>query len=118
MAVEENQIGETRLDRSQYGSHDLRHFLASRRILGSYMAAVNHRCWTMRMQPDPVPKIFRPLPNVIHQQVIEIAAAGTEQTNQISGSVLAFVSTVSDTSARFHPVGRGCHIRGLLQVNQ
>src|SRR5580692_11184878 len=89
MTIDEHQIREARFDGLQYVSHDCRHFLSARRILGRNMAAVNHRRWA-GMQANAVSKILRSLSDVLEHKLVDIATSAAKQTDNIQCPVRAF----------------------------
>src|ERR1022692_322293 len=91
MTIDKNQIGKSRSDRFQYTAGYRWRVLIARNMPHRGMAAVDHRCRTW-MEADPIPKIFRPFSKVLHHQFIDIPTPGTEQSNNISCSVVPQMS--------------------------
>src|SRR5580704_18006309 len=52
------------------------------------MAAIDHGC-RPGMEADRIPEIDGPAADVLPQQIVDIPSSGTEQSNDICGSVVA-----------------------------
>ena len=85
--MDKNQIRKSRPHRVQNKVSYLRVMLEEGTMPDCGMATVDHGRRT-RMKADLVPKILRPFPNVVYQQLIYIRAASAEKSNNIKCSVV------------------------------